>query len=130
MRSEPIKVTIAREAVLSELPSKAQDYHRGLLDGYSGGMSVSDINNNSTYYQGWNEGYELALMWGEIEEPVMETVYLPPYDLGFHIFCQGEDRDDNPFDTGTGDHDRWDQGWCDAFDEESRLLIAIGAAPE
>lgn len=126
MRSEPVKISIAREALNGE-PSKARDYYRGLMDGYTGGMAISDINNNPTYYQGWNEGYELALMWGEAEDTSMDSVYLTPYDLGFHLFCQGESRDSNPFDSGTGNHVSWDQGWLDAREEERELLVAIGA---
>jgi hypothetical protein len=52
----------------------------------------------------------------------MDEVILPPFDLGFDMFQRTFAREDNPFDSGTGDHDHWDQGWCEARDEHDVLM--------
>lgn len=58
------------------------------------------------------------------QEILMEDrVYLSPYDLGFDMYYKKYGRFDNPFDSGTGDFDRWDQGWCEALEEETALAL-------
>jgi hypothetical protein len=58
----------------------------------------------------------------------MDEVILPPFDLGFDMYCRAMTREDNPYDSGTGDHDQWDQGWCEARDELDAIIRAARVA--
>jgi hypothetical protein len=64
------------------------------------------------------------------EIPMDDRIYLSPFDLGFHMYCQNHGVQDNPYDSGIGDYDRWEQGWYEAQHEEAHLRIAIGDVPD
>lgn len=125
MRQKPIKIFIARAAEKPSIFTEQQrDFYSELLDGFGRGMIIEKFINSEPYRDGWREDFDMY-NYDEAEggPESEESVNLPPYDLGFWAFCNYYHREDNPFVQGSGQHNSWDQGWCDAQQEEIALRL-------